>query len=232
MIAGNVTSIAEGRARRARKTVSFQDKLEEARERRAATLSRQPANNPGPAAPAAPTTLHLVHPRPTSPEAPVGPETASAEPAGRGATAPPAVETAEETSRATGLTWTIRSLTALLLLLTGLAVHQVSSTPGALAPDFAPPLARLSSQAFGPPLLASVSHRTDRPLRSVDRVALAPATPAPAPVLRTAAPAPRGPAVMPSVVAPALPRAAPAAVVVVPSNLRPPERPSRAASGG
>lgn len=232
MSAGNVTSFSEAAARRGRKSVSFHDKLEEARERRAQALSRQPIQVAAGAAQAA-ARPQTVRARPVAIDEPddaaafatpeLPPALPNADPS-----IPPAAR-AEAASGGRRLAWTIRVLALLLVVLTGIAAKDIAALPPLPSPDFAPPQVRLPSQAFGPPLLATVSRGADRSLRSVERRALAGALPPKPPAPGTAAPAPRGPAVMPIIQPPAAPSAEPALLVVLPNDARPPMRPRPAA---
>ena len=225
MVAGNVTSFSDAAARRGRKTVSFHDKLEEARERRAVALSRQTSDGER-VAMAAPAPLRPARAAP----APIA-ATEAAEPVAPEPEPPTLAEDTYPADAPTGqrTKWIIRGLTVVLLVLTGAAIHQLPSEPRALPPDFSPPVVRLSAQAYGPPLLASVSYRIDRPLRAVERLPLPDALPGAAPALRISAPAPRGPQLTPFVAAPAAPSATPAILVVLPNDVRPPERPQSVA---
>lgn len=225
MIADNVTSFSEAAARRGRKSVSFQDKLEEARERRAVALSRQPMSDPlpsqaapGPRIPLREVTTPVAAPATIEPVAPPRDEAAAR-------IETPQNEPERQKTTGMGLKWMIRGLTVLLLALSGIALSRLPSQTPALPPDFSPPLASLTAQAYGPPLLATISYRNDRPLRTVEGARLADPAPVSVPVVRTAAPAPRGPKLMPTIDTPVPPRAIPATLVVLPNDVRPPERP-------
>ena len=175
MSAGNVTSITEGAARRARKSVSFYDKMEEARARREEVLSRRPANISS-AAPQAPGRTKPAE-RPLSRVEQSAPDALPIEaPAEETPAAVPEAVAAGQTVK-----WTIRALSLTLVILIGIALFRTEAQPPAVPPEFSPPQVSLTSQAFGPPLLASISHRTDRAVRSVERVTLAAAAPGSAP---------------------------------------------------
>lgn len=220
---GNVTTISQGSARRTRKTVSIYDRVEEARERRASVLGSQPANISS-AAPA--RKPRAVNPEPVQVPVQVQapePEQIAELPAPEAQTSPlPDTAPARSATR-----WTIAGLTALLLILTGIALTRIEAEPPVLAPEFNPPIVSLTPQAYGPPLLATVSHGNDQSVKIGDPAMLAGLSAGRSPAVDTAVPAPKAPALMEIVDGPRSPAANPAALVVLPNDLRPPERPDQ-----
>lgn len=195
-----------------RRTVSVYEKMQEARERRAALLSAsEPANLP--TAARLDTTPELkpepIELRDTVAETVVfGPEPEKA-PARRSATK-----------------WTIRGLVVLLAALVTIAVFTAKVPSPGPGPVFAPPLASLSDPALGAPLLVVVSPTPDQivvpaPVPEVLPVVTAAPVPAPAP----APPQQKGPELTDTIAIPAPPSATPAALITLPNDILPPERP-------
>ena len=209
-------------ATRPRRTVSVYDKMQEARERRAALLSAsEPANLPEQATTAQPTS---------STDAP-GPKTEPALP--RFPEIPPASPGAiPEHGRGAGTKWTIRALVILLAVLVGIAVHMSGSDRIGPGPQIPPPVASPSQPAAGQPIPIPAGLGTD-PAIAATTAPLGPPD-VMLPEHPRAVPGetrPKGPVIADSVELPVMPAVSASALVVLPNEVLPPERPDFLATG-
>ncbi len=191
-----------------RKSLSFQDKLAEARERRAELMAgTKPANSPMAASPIRESTDA------ESTVAPPPPEDA------------PAADKTPSASRKLA-----RGLMGLLVILIIVAVADRTEGGRQPAPDFAPPEVSLSFAEPGGSLRTLDVSLPDPAVPSATAPVLRRADPDAAPAVRTTSPAPRGPFVVDTVALPELPSALPANIVTLSNTIRPPHRPDDGAS--
>ena len=213
----NVRPVVEGTAEKPRKTVSVYDKMQEARARRAALLNAsEPANLP---------TAARTHTAPEPKAEPIAPTDTVA------GTVLVEPETEQATANRSVTKWTIRGLVVLLVVLVGFAVFTALPQRPGLGPDFAPPLANLYEPALGAPLLVTVAPKSDRivfpaPVPAVLPDVTAAAVPGPAP----APPQQKGPELADTIAIPVPPSATPAALITLPNDILPPERPDFASA--
>lgn len=209
---------------KSRRTVSVYDKMQEARERRAALLSvSDPANLPRAATPArpvsepVPSAAEHERPSPPMPEVPATAPEAESRPAHR-----PGVATK----------WTIRALVVLLAVLVGIAAHMAGSERIDPGPQIAPPVASLPQPAMGPPMLIQTTRGADPAIASTTAPPAPPGAVVPElPRAAVGETRPRGPEIADSIDVPIMPAVSASALVVLPNEVLPPERPDFTATG-
>lgn len=209
-------------AARPRRTVSVYDKMQEARERRAALLNAtEPANLPRQATAALPTSS------PNSPEQEPAPTSS------RFPEIPPASpEVLEVPSRSAGTKWTIRALVILLAVLVGIAVHMASTERIGPGPEITPPVASLSQPAMGQEIPIPAGPGADPAIAATTAPLAPPRVILPEhPRAGLGETRPKGPVIADSVDLPVMPAVSASALVVLPNEVLPPERPDFRATG-